>query len=272
MKSGKELFAKALKAGAGLHTGEVAVAAILAEVQESQLSVMDILPRLRTTRATDPKHVVELAESIAVLGLIEPIAVDRNHRILAGGHRWTTLRLLSEAPEERATLWAEIFSEPHSQDFVDRLAALPILADPVPVHIMPLNAEVEPALALAIDIGSNERRKSYTATEVRGLAATLKAVGYRGDSGKPKAGERTIIPALSAVIGKSRRTVYRMLAEEGSGDIVPNGTVSTSHVSDDGRLLAALRRWLKRRKPTSDGDRVVAAAEKLLQLLDVPSV
>jgi hypothetical protein len=37
-------------------------------------------------RALNPRHVVDLAESIAVLGLLEPVVVDTSGQLLAGGH------------------------------------------------------------------------------------------------------------------------------------------------------------------------------------------
>ncbi|MEM8603200.1 MAG: ParB N-terminal domain-containing protein, partial [Cyanobacteria bacterium P01_H01_bin.121] len=39
------------------------------------------------TRPLNPEHVQELQDSIAVVGLGQPLICDRNHHLIAGGHR-----------------------------------------------------------------------------------------------------------------------------------------------------------------------------------------
>ena len=54
---------------------------------------------LGDTRPLNPTHINELKESIAVLGLISPLAIDETGALLAGGHRRAALqRLYDEAP------------------------------------------------------------------------------------------------------------------------------------------------------------------------------
>ena len=48
------------------------------------------------SRPLNPAHVEELSDSIAVVGLIAPIAVDSQGRLLAGGHRRAAIVLLQE--------------------------------------------------------------------------------------------------------------------------------------------------------------------------------
>ena len=56
---------------------------------------------LGDTRPLNATHVNELRESIAVLGLISPLAIDETGALLAGGHRRAALqRLYDEAPKE----------------------------------------------------------------------------------------------------------------------------------------------------------------------------
>jgi hypothetical protein len=53
-------------------------------------------------------HVLNLADSIAALGLLEPLIVDCQGRLLAGAHRLAALQLLAIAdPEERVRAFAE---------------------------------------------------------------------------------------------------------------------------------------------------------------------
>ena len=68
---------------------------ILGEVKKPapEASALSTLPldriqlRETNTRELQQQHVAALAESIAVLGLLEPLVVDQGGRLLAGGHR-----------------------------------------------------------------------------------------------------------------------------------------------------------------------------------------
>ena len=53
------------------------------------------------TRPLRASHVVALAESIAVLGLLEPLIVDTLGHLLAGAHRLAALRILATADAAR---------------------------------------------------------------------------------------------------------------------------------------------------------------------------
>ena len=187
------------------------------------------------TRQVDAYHVLALAESVAVLGLLEPLVVDRELRLLAGAHRWEAVQLLAIGDaEKRAQRWAATagFADLTSltgEDLVaiDRVRALAAMAQPaeVPVRIMDLDAQDEGNRALAIEVAENEKRRDYTKIEVEDLAKRLKKAGYRDDRGKPKVGQRALGPALAVIIGKSARTVRRFL----SGDAVaPKGIPARS--------------------------------------------
>jgi len=58
---------------------------------KKKLSII-IVPEGR--RNLDPVKVAELAESIKIIGLLNPIVVDKNGRLIAGGHRLEAYRLL----------------------------------------------------------------------------------------------------------------------------------------------------------------------------------
>jgi ParB family chromosome partitioning protein len=221
---------------------------VLAKSREMRIAVQDIEPRFHeATRLLDPSHVVALAESISALGLIEPLAVDRKFRLLAGGHRWVALRLLAERPEARAELGRRILtSEAGASELMERLEGLPAFENQVPVHVLEFDSSEAQATALAVEIAKNEKRRNYTPVEVKRLAETMRKAGFRDAEGRPKKGERPLAPALAVVLGKSERTVRRLLAvslETRTNDLV-SGT--TSATLEDRRLLKALCRWKDR--------------------------
>ena len=67
-------------------------------------------------RATSPEHVMKLAESIAAIGLLNPITIDREHTLIAGLHRleavkslnWTEIECTVSSLEGMAAELAEI--------------------------------------------------------------------------------------------------------------------------------------------------------------------
>lgn len=144
------------------------------------------------TREPTADAVDALAESLDALGLLEPLVVDRRGRLLAGKTRLLALRRLQAKDPRR---WGM-----------------------VPVRRMvDLDAEADAGRALAVEIAENEQRKDYTAAEVRGLADRLKAAGFRATPGRPRKGTRALLPALGAVVGKSKRHLLRILAGETDG-------------------------------------------------------
>lgn len=172
------------------------------------------------TRPLNPTHVEELTKSIALLGLIEPLVVDNQNRLLAGGHRKAAISLLKEKDPES---FQKHFS------------------DGIPVHQLSFDAELQPDLAVQIEIAENEQRRDYTPAEVRAIADRFREAGY-GVRGRPGKDDQPLIPALMSVIGKSRRTVYRYLEEEGEKS-VPDGTLSKP---DYDRMLRQAHRTLER--------------------------
>ena len=181
------------------------------------------------TRGLSNQHVSDLAESIAVLGLLEPLVVDRRGRLLADGHRKAAVFVLKEANPDT---YAKHFSN-----------------DLVPIRVVDFDAEENPNLALQVEVTENEKRRDYTPVEVRALAERLRDAGYVEVKGRPVKGEKALRPALEVIIGKSIRTVRRYLnttIEESVTDVRlsekdGNSTVATSLR----RLQTELNRWKK---------------------------
>jgi ParB family transcriptional regulator, chromosome partitioning protein len=157
-----------------------------------------ITDRVRATRELDGKHVRTLAESIGAIGPIEPIVVDNKHRLLAGGHRLAAYRLLRE---ERPEVYRQWF------------------ASGVPVYVKDFDSEVTPARALEVEVAENEHRRDYTPAQIKELVVRLREAGYRETVGRPKAGEKAIGPALEVIVGKSMKTIRKLVsADEAPAD------------------------------------------------------
>jgi ParB-like chromosome segregation protein Spo0J len=137
-------------------------------------------------------HIAALTESIAVLGLIMPLTIDRNYNLLAGGHRKAALhKLAQDEPEQFAELFAE----------------------GVPVNIIDIDAEKNTVKALQIEVEENTQRKNYNHDEIREAARKLKEAGYEKLRGRPGEGQKSINRELESVFGLSRRQITRIMDE-----------------------------------------------------------
>lgn len=187
------------------------------------------------SRPLKPDHVVDLAESISAIGLIEPLVVDSPGHLLAGGHREAALRLLTlQNPQDRVQRWLALVGLNQGkltsrwQTYAERLAALPPLeSEEIPVVIIPFNAEEDPARALAIETSENTQRRAYSKGEITTLVQRLRSAGFVEREGRPKAGEKALRPALSVILGKSSNTVRRWLGVLSDTKTCPNGQVSS---------------------------------------------
>ena len=121
------------------------------ETKASTLALDQIIDRSGgDSRPLTPSHVTNLAESLAAVGLIQPIAVDNQGRLLAGGHRRAAIEELKESNPDA---FQKHFSEG------------------IPVRRYEFDAAENMELALAIEATENEKRRDYTPAEVRELAA-----------------------------------------------------------------------------------------------------
>ena len=125
-----------------------------------------IRKRETDTRPLRPNHVEELAESIAALGLIEPLVIDNQNVLLAGAHR---LAAITHLKEQRPEQFAEHFAD-----------------DLVPVRIMPFDAGADPEKALQVELAENEKRVNYSRDQIEKLATRLRELNYKETRGRPK--------------------------------------------------------------------------------------
>lgn len=230
-RSAAELLDAADSAGTAIQAKdrEAEARAELEQSRSSTLPLGKILDRASDTRGLSSDHVTELAESIAVMGLLEPLVVDQRGRLLAGGHRKAAVFVLKEANPDA---YAKHFPN-----------------DLVPVRVVDFDAEKDPDLALQVEVTENEKRRDYTPGEVRALAERLRDAGYADVKGRPAKGEKALRPALEVIIGKSIRTVRRYL-NEGIEESVTNVRLSEKDSNDIviaslRRLQTELNRWQK---------------------------
>jgi ParB family transcriptional regulator, chromosome partitioning protein len=212
-------------------------------ISDSAIPLDSIGERLSgDTRPINQKHAEALAENIGAIGLIEPLVIDTQKRLLAGGHRLAALQLLRQNNES-----AFNSQFPHGN---------------IPVRILPFDSAQDSDRALQIEVAENEQRRDYTPTEVRVVADKLKEAGYRTTAGRPKKGEKALAPALSLIFGKSLRTVERYLAAD---EKIPtgDGISSKAHLK---KVLGSLQRWQKA-EPKSGPEQ--ALAEKLSDVVEL---
>lgn len=212
---------------------------VVASGNNAVMSLEAIKPRDTDTRPLNPAHVEALAESIAALGLIEPLAVDKQGRLLAGGHRLAAILQLKEADLET-----------FNQHFTAG----------IPVRVMEFDAAAEPSRALEIEIAENEQRRDYTPSEVRAIAERLRQAGYKDGKGRPKAGEKALAPALQTIIGKSRRTVMSYLA----GEEPPKNVQSCTFIK---RAMKELEQWEAIAPDAPAAQKLIGQLPKFKQLL-----
>ena len=222
------------------------------QAERGILSLSAIRPRPGgDTRTLKPSHVLNLAESISAVGLVEPPTVDRLGHLLAGAHRVAALQLLALSdPEARVRMWLQLANltsaklTPMQQIDVERLTVLaPLESEQVPVMMLPFNAAEDPTRALAIETSENTQRRSYSRGEVLSLVQRLREAGFVEREGRPKAGEKALRPALSIIMGKSPNTVRRWLGVlNDTVKTCPNGQVS-GLLQAEHKLLLAIRHY-----------------------------
>jgi ParB family transcriptional regulator, chromosome partitioning protein len=215
-------------------------------VLRSRMQFDEIKDRQVDTRPIDPYHVDQLAESIAILGLLEPLVVDLKGVLLAGGHRKAALRQVrSESPEAYALHFAD---------------------EMIPVRVMPFDAKLEPDLALQIEVSENEKRRDYTPAEIRLLAERLKKSGYTDAPGRPAKGEKRLKPAIEVIVGKSLRQVRRILNNEDSNKTRTHVRVSQKQLILE-QLASVSERWLELPDTEKQDKADLALTKQLTQVL-----
>jgi ParB-like chromosome segregation protein Spo0J len=197
----------------------------------SKAAVSAILLRKNTdTRSLNAAHVVMLAESISILGLLEPIIIDSKGHLLAGGHRLAALQLLAiaDAAKRKQAFLDRVGYKPKEGETVPKeLEALAdrmvesVAADgfatrypkgEIPVVVVEVSGKDSKNLPLAIEAAENNVRRQYSADEIAALADRYREAGYVvSTGGRPKKGDKTVMDALEAALGRSKRQIQRII-------------------------------------------------------------
>lgn len=214
----------------------------------ANLLLQRILERETNTKELTPSHVGALAESIAVLGLLEPLVVDTNDRLLAGGHRLAAINLVKQQNPTAC-----------EQHFPNGL---------IPVRVMPFDAVSEPDRALQVEVAENEHRRDYTPAEVRALADRLRTAGYVDQPGRPVKGTKALRPALEVIVGKSLRTVQRYLNQNEKSLEKPRQDVMVSEQKLLKQALKRLQDWRATTPKPKTAQRKVLV-ERLPQIMEL---
>ena len=156
------------------------------------------------TRPVDPQHVDALVESIKLIGLIQPIYLDRDFHLIAGAHRLNAYRKLKLEDPLR---WSKI----------------PVVVDPE------LDAIKQPEKALLKEIAENEKRSNLTPEQVQGAAERLMAAdpSFTRRAGRLKVGEKALTPFLASTFGVSTRYVRALLNNTEERDLAQTKTGKT---------------------------------------------
>jgi ParB-like chromosome segregation protein Spo0J len=197
----------------------------------TSIDVSDILLRKnQDTRTLNAAHIVMLAESISVLGLLEPIVVDTKGRLLAGAHRLAAVQLLAiddelmrendflnragynsktadRDPTGEQTSLAQRVNNIDTKEFSDLYPK-----SKIPVIVVDVSGRDSKTVPLAIEAAENNVRRQYSPDDIKALAARYKEAGYvMSSGGRPKKGEKTVMNALEAALGCSKRKIQRIL-------------------------------------------------------------
>jgi ParB family transcriptional regulator, chromosome partitioning protein len=141
-RSTVDMLIAAQAAGAAIQEQDRQSEVRSAQSKVATLPLSKIIDRVTDIRKLNSQHVEKLMQSIAVLGLLQPLVVDSHGRLLAGGHRKAAIYLLKEQmPVE------------YAKHFPNEL---------VPVRVLNFDATVNADLALQVEIAENEIRRDYT--------------------------------------------------------------------------------------------------------------
>lgn len=244
------------------------------------LSLDAVVNRNADTRPVNWEHVVSVAESIAALGLLQPPAVDRKHRLVAGLHRLTACRMLASDAAGRVAL---VESEPKLLERVRALPALeelpePLLSGNIPVRVLvDLDSTKDIDRAVAAEAAENTARRQYTAKEVESIKARLIDLGYSEVRGRPRAGQKPLKPALSLVLGLGRTQTRAVLLASRKGvgtDTFSSGDLELKAARCLRRAMLAVTEALKGQKGTEATTKRMALEElrepatRLINLLE----
>lgn len=196
-------------------------AAVKTKVEEAKSIQIVPLQNIRNrhmedTRPAAPKHILSLAESIAALGILQPLALDKKHRLIAGLHRLSAIKLIASSDREEFfnNLGGKVDESIREQlDTLPHLStlALPLSQGELPCVILDFDSANDTEAALAAEAAENTARKGYSSDEIANIAQKLLNAGYTERDGRPKKGEKALRPTMEMILGMTSKQVRHAL-------------------------------------------------------------
>ena len=225
------------------------------------LPISSIKPRpskALATRELNLKHVLDLAQSIGTVDLIEPLVVDQKGCLIAGGHRLFACTILAVKRDEDLEVLIGGSFNFIEENVINGLSLkgavkkakkirdeAQFIPSKVPVRVLPIDAKKDPQNALIAEAVENEKRRDYSKEEIVKLAGSLsKLPGISSSPGRPEKGKQKLNPMLQAVTGKSQRTIRRLLQD-------PTGKKASKGASSKTKSHEALKRAVEKYLPKS---------------------
>ena len=154
-------------------------------------------------RTGDPMHITDLRESVRENGLLEPLIIDRDNLLIAGTPRLAAILELKEESPADFKRWF-----PGGRVAVNRL---------------PFSATEHPLEAIAASVAENQKRQDLNSEVIKAYKQRLsQEPGIHAGPGRPKKGERALIPLLQAAFKRSPRLI-RERTSPISGQKKPGG-------------------------------------------------
>ena len=216
---------------------------VTTDVTQKLLSLGSILDRHGgDTRPINQRHVDALCDSISVLGLITPLTVDAQGRLLAGGHRRAALHQLTD---NNPKLFTSLFPEG------------------IPVRVMNIDSTVDEVNALQIEVEENTQRKNFTPAEIKEAASRLEEAGYARLKGRPRKGQKSLKRELASVFRLSEDRIQRILNDSGQ-----KGRRTPTFSSES--AISTLEHWLEQidQSPMEEKVKVSKQIKTLMRTLE----
>lgn len=194
--------------------------------------------RPSSIRRVNTSEAMKRALSIAELGLLQNLVVDRDNVLIAGDHRRFALQVLKAVSGDLEKAAAALIEhgvfhkdtglgDPALVDSAQLLAdgwAAHGFAKGIKVQVLDVSFATDPTRARLAELAENEQRHNFTADDVKAAREILLQSGFAEVKSRPKAGEVPLMPALERLFSASRKTIIKLLATpnvEGQGSSPP---------------------------------------------------
>jgi ParB family chromosome partitioning protein len=185
-----------------------------------------IADRPSSIRKVNPTEAMRRALSIAELGLLQNLVVDRDHVLIAGDHRRAALQTLRDVAGDLekasdALLASGVVPADAGRGDPAFVAMAELLAGGwtkhgfgkgIKVQVLDVSFATEPTRARLAEIAENEQRHNFTADDVKTAREVLLQAGFTEVRARPRKGEVPLMSALERMFSASRKTILKMLA------------------------------------------------------------